>query len=326
MARTLALLLALLAFMASPASAGMVTLVFDDGLRGVHEYALPILRPLGLPAVAAVIVDPLESGNGDYMTVAQVRELQAAGWEIASHSVSHRRIIDIPARFDHEPVTGWRPDPAGKGMVHAYTPYPQVAGVLQGKARLTSAPTLAQAASTPGSYYFDRITGELHVNPLASKEAGEFRLVSYEREMVESRQRLEALGFNASSYVVPYNYVNDDVIAFGRKYYARLASGYDGDGINRGTDPYRIVRSVVHTGQPASELIEQVEREVRGKNAWLVLCLHDVGSGLGWEPWPAEQLQQLAAWLKKNRVDVVTLAQGAERMANGQAVAAKAER
>lgn len=328
MARTLILSLALLAAWTAQAVAGMVTLVFDDGLRGVHQYALPILRPLGLPAVAAVIVERMEADNADYMSVAQVRELQAAGWEIASHGVSHRRITDIPARYAQETVgavgavgavSGWRADPTALGMVQAYTPHQQVACVLQGEARLAPEPSLAQASRRPGSYFFDRITGELHVNPQVAGAGGEIRLCSYEREMAESRQRLEALGLHASSYVVPYNYVNDDVIELGRRYYARMAAGYDGDGLNRGADPHRIVRSVVHAGQPARELVELVEREVRGKDVWLVLCLHDVGSGLGWEPWPAAELKEFAAWLRGNGVDVVTLAQGAERMARGQA-------
>lgn len=323
MARALILSLALLAAWVSQATAGMVTLVFDDGLRGVHQYALPILRPLGLAGVAAVIVEPLESGNADYMTVAQVRELQASGWEIASHGLSHRRITDIPARYASEAVSGWRADPTAPGMVQAYTPHQQVACVLQGELRLAPEPSLALASRRPGSYFFDRITGELHVNPQSPGAGGEIRLCSYEREMAESRQRLEALGLHASSYVVPYNYVNDDVIELGRRHYARMAAGYDGDGLNRGADPHRIVRSVVHAGQPAQELIELVQREVRGQDAWLVLCLHDVGSGLGWEPWPAGELKAFAAWLRDNGIDVVTLAQGAERMARGQAKAAR---
>lgn len=316
MARLLSLTFALVLALARPAAAGMVTLVFDDGLRGVHEYALPILKRHGLPAVSAVIVERLESDNADYMRPAQLRELEAAGWEIASHGATHRRIIDVPPLYADEAPARWRADPAAPGMVQAYVPYAQIPCVAQGGARLAAAASPSQAARKPGLYFFDRITGELHVNPLPG--VAEMPLAcSYEREMDESRRRLKTLGFDAESYVVPYNYMNDAVLALGRRYYANMASGYGGDGLNHRPDRHGIIRSVVHEHDSAAELIGLVEREVRGKDAWLVLCLHDVGGpngGLGWEPWPAAELEAFAAWLKKSGVPVVTLKQGAQRV------------
>ncbi|MEW5773085.1 MAG: polysaccharide deacetylase family protein [Thermodesulfobacteriota bacterium] len=313
-AALLALVLVLSAF--HPAAAGMVTLTFDDGLAGVYAHAYPVLRRLGLPGVAAVIVERLESGDPDYMRPEQVRELQDAGWEIASHSLTHRRVVDIPARYDQEPLAGWRPDPAGPGMVQAYYPLQDLAGVLEGGAALKAVSSLGEAAASPGTYYYDRIIHELHVHPLAPGEAGSLslRTVSYEREMEESRRRLRELGFAVSTYVIPYNYLNDDVAALGRKHYSALVTGYDGDAIVQEAEPYHVFRTVVSARDTAERFIRLVEERVQGKDAWLVLCMHDIESGRGWEPWPAREFEKLATWLKERGVPVVTVREGVARM------------
>lgn len=341
------LLLALLLVLAAlrPAgAAGMVTLTFDDGLRGVYEYTFPILRRLGLPGVAAIIVEQMESDNDDYMREEEIRELQDAGWEIASHGYSHRRIADIPAFYSQEFLAEWREDRAAPAMLQAYYRHPQVACVMEGDTELEMAARLDDAADKPGSYYFDRITGELHVNPMPDVSAasgialldrvfGEYRdtpedsyregrppprVCSYEREMDLSRRRLRALGFDVTTYVVPYNYLSDDVLALGRKYYDQMAAGYEGDGVNHVLDPHHIIRSVVHNGQTAGELIALVEKKVLAGGGWLVLCLHDVGAGLGWEPWSAIELEKFAAWLKRSNVPVVTIREGVARMRQPQ--------
>lgn len=328
-----------------PAGAtGMVTLSFDDGLRGVYEYTFPVLRRLGLPGVAAIIVEQMESDNDDYMRAEEVMELQDAGWEIASHGYSHRRISDIPEGYAQETLPAWREDGAAPDMVQAYYRYPQVACVMEGDTELQVTARLDDAADEPGSYFFDRITGELHVNPLKEWDDAQgfplfdrvfgeardlfpdegregrlpLRVCSYEREMDLSRRRLQALGFDVTTYVVPYNYLTTEVLALGRKYYAQMAAGFEGDGVNHQLDPHHIVRSVVHNGQKAEELIALVEKKAQDRNDWLVLCMHDVGSGLGWEPWSTLELEKFAVWLKNHNVPVVTIREGVARMRQNQ--------
>lgn len=83
-------------------------LCFDDGLRGVYTYAMPILQNLGFLATVFVSTDyigarPVWPGMEDYikaavnfatgprvMNVSELCELQARGWEIGSHGASHR--------------------------------------------------------------------------------------------------------------------------------------------------------------------------------------------------------------------------------------------
>ena len=46
---------------------GMVTLVFDDGLSSVYQYAFPVLSRYGLPATVGIIANRVDSGDADFM-------------------------------------------------------------------------------------------------------------------------------------------------------------------------------------------------------------------------------------------------------------------
>jgi peptidoglycan/xylan/chitin deacetylase (PgdA/CDA1 family) len=301
---------------ARPAAAGMVTFTFDDGISGVYAHAFPVLKKLGLPAVSAVIVDKLESGNPDFMTPTQAKELQDAGWEIASHGLTHRKVVNVPVRYPQETLAGWTADPATPGLFHAYYTYAELAGVLEGEARLRAVETLAEAAAQPGTYYFDRVIREVHAHPLAPglAAAESLRAISYEREVEASRDRLRKLGFDVTTYVVPYNFKTENVTALVQKYYSCLVTAYDGDAINEKAEPYHVFRTVVYAKDSAERFIKLVADRVQGKDTWLVLCLHDVGSGLGWEPWSAVELEKFATWLKTSGVPVVTIREGIRRM------------
>jgi peptidoglycan/xylan/chitin deacetylase (PgdA/CDA1 family) len=86
---------------------------FDDAFRSVYTNALPVLQRLGVPATLAVPTGWIGGERGraawrelelssdgrseemDLMTWDEIREVAAAGWEIASHSVSHPRLTTI---------------------------------------------------------------------------------------------------------------------------------------------------------------------------------------------------------------------------------------
>lgn len=76
---------------------GLVALSFDDGMEDNHANVLPILREHGLQATVYVATgligrpNPwLATGSGArMMTLAELRELVAGGWEIGAHTVTH---------------------------------------------------------------------------------------------------------------------------------------------------------------------------------------------------------------------------------------------
>lgn len=77
-----------------------ISLTFDDGLLNTYEVAYPILRELGVKATLFVVSGVFTGEVGTeqirpadkspLMNVEQVRELANAGWEIGSHSHTHR--------------------------------------------------------------------------------------------------------------------------------------------------------------------------------------------------------------------------------------------
>ena len=66
----------------------LVTFVFDDGTVSDYTNMLPLFEAQGEVACSALVTDLLGS-SGSYLTTAQVIELEAAGWEILSHTVTH---------------------------------------------------------------------------------------------------------------------------------------------------------------------------------------------------------------------------------------------
>jgi colanic acid/amylovoran biosynthesis glycosyltransferase len=94
---------------------GVTALTFDDGLTGVHEHALPVLRSLRLPATVFVvgrsvtgdrtvdwIDDPPPDDPLETLDPEQLRELVAAGIEIASHSHAHKVLPTLEPRACEE--------------------------------------------------------------------------------------------------------------------------------------------------------------------------------------------------------------------------------
>jgi peptidoglycan/xylan/chitin deacetylase (PgdA/CDA1 family) len=65
-----------------------VIITFDDGDLSVYETAFPIMQKYNLTGVAYIVGNYMDTEG--YMTAEQIKTLAAAGWEIGSHSRSHR--------------------------------------------------------------------------------------------------------------------------------------------------------------------------------------------------------------------------------------------
>lgn len=92
-----------------PLAAGSFVLTFDDGFRGVHDHALPVLERLGWPATIFLVTDLLgevdawnagaTDGGSTYplLTADEVRAMQARGCSFHSHTRTH---ASLPALAD----------------------------------------------------------------------------------------------------------------------------------------------------------------------------------------------------------------------------------
>ena len=297
------------------AGAGMLTLTFDDGLASVHAHAFPILKKHGITATTGIIAARLKNGDDDFMNVAQVRELAQAGWEVASHGLTHKRPVDIPEGYAQEPLKNCRRLKGSTTVFEAKYGYEDLAGLTEDGRHLKELDNEKDVKSTPGSYYYDELIGEVVFRPLEPDdvEDGTMRAVSYQREMEESREVLTELGFPVRTYITPHNYWTTRMRDVSRSLYDQVVTGGDDGNFPDRTDRWWIKRHVVHAADPAQAIIDLTKKVVMDQGGWLVLCLHGVGDDVGWEPWSSENLEAFAAWLKTNGVAVVTISEGARR-------------
>jgi peptidoglycan/xylan/chitin deacetylase (PgdA/CDA1 family) len=79
---------------ATPWPARPIIISFDDGLRNQAQVAGPILAARGWPGVLNLVVDHYRQVPSS-ITLARVRRLAAAGWEIDSHTVTHRDLTTL---------------------------------------------------------------------------------------------------------------------------------------------------------------------------------------------------------------------------------------
>ena len=82
-----------------------VVITIDDGYRTVYSSAWPLLRQYGFPFTVFLYTEGLERGYANYLTWAQVREMQTAGVDFQDHSYFHHRLANRPPGMDE---AGWR--------------------------------------------------------------------------------------------------------------------------------------------------------------------------------------------------------------------------
>lgn len=298
---------------------GMVTYSFDDGLASVYADAFPILKKYHQKATVGIVYDRVISGNEDYLDVSQVMEMQNNGWEVASHGLTHKRPTEIPEYIYQETITGWAEDGRYRGVYEANYRYELIGQLWEDGKPLEPVASIKEVAKTTGSYFFDTLIGAVHIHPYAKVHPKklDIRSVSYQREMSESRRGLEELGFKVNTYVTPYNYWTPEMREVCKYYYKQAANGGESANFKGHVDRYWLKRYFIHTLGSAEEVIRVLKKNVIDKDGWVIFCFHGIEDTTGWQPWSAENLEQLAAWIREEDIQVVTIAEGAEIMESG---------
>ncbi len=70
-------------------------ITFDDGYSDVLDNAAPVLRRLGMPATMYVITDRPQLVNSGFLSWGGVKELEREGFDIGSHTVTHRPLTSL---------------------------------------------------------------------------------------------------------------------------------------------------------------------------------------------------------------------------------------
>ena len=65
-----------------------VVITFDDGHQSVYDNAFPIMQAFGFTGVAYVVANRIND-IPDFLNIATLKEMIAAGWEVGSHSYTH---------------------------------------------------------------------------------------------------------------------------------------------------------------------------------------------------------------------------------------------
>ncbi len=70
-----------------------IIITFDDGNLDNYTAAFPTLKKNGFTGVLYIVAKYL--GAPGYMDAAEIIEMAAAGWEVGSHSMTHRDLLDL---------------------------------------------------------------------------------------------------------------------------------------------------------------------------------------------------------------------------------------
>jgi peptidoglycan/xylan/chitin deacetylase (PgdA/CDA1 family) len=92
-----------------------VMITFDDGYQMTHRLALPIMKEFSMKAVVFVVADSsLKVNNWDaplgielwkLLDQQQILDLHRAGFEIGSHTLTHRNLSLLPAEEARDEIT-----------------------------------------------------------------------------------------------------------------------------------------------------------------------------------------------------------------------------
>jgi len=96
-----------------------VIITFDDGDLSVYETAFPIMQKYELTGVVYIVGNYMDTDG--YMTAGQIKELAAAGWEIGSHSRSHRDLTRLGTPILRQEIHQAKRDLEGATGVQATT-------------------------------------------------------------------------------------------------------------------------------------------------------------------------------------------------------------
>ena len=104
---------------------GRLTITFDDGWRSAYTRGLPTLRAHGLRGNVAVITESVDYWDG-FLTLAELQELDDAGWSLVSHSVGHadlRTLTDAQLERELTVSKAWLQTNGFKGSSVFVIPY-----------------------------------------------------------------------------------------------------------------------------------------------------------------------------------------------------------
>ena len=72
-----------------------VIFTFDDGYRGLYDYALPLMQEFGYTGTVFVITQFMDEKRPEYLTWDMALEMTKAGWRLEPHSKTHPQLSGL---------------------------------------------------------------------------------------------------------------------------------------------------------------------------------------------------------------------------------------
>jgi len=249
------------------------------------------------------------------MGLAELRELARDGWEIASHSLFHRRLTSLPLSYDDEKAD-WRYDRDRDVFVADY-PWEEVATVICDGHFLKQRHSLAELRASPAGFTYERSRRRLYARPPERGQDDPSLLFgSAQRELAQSRSVLEKNGFEIRSFIVPFSVWPEHLQGLGARYYDYVSSVRPGS--NTGASAF-LHRFTAFSDRSVAEVIATIEYHLR-QGSWCILCFHEVVAEIKNRlDWPVAAFRQLVEWVDAQGIPVDTLSKGGDRLAAGTA-------
>ena len=101
----------------------LITITFDDGWESAYTEGMPILEKYGIKPTHYILGDQFD--DPQYLSEAQARSLQAAGHEIAAHTMTHRDLTTLT-----EDQVEWEQSESDKRLTSIFGPIREFATPL----------------------------------------------------------------------------------------------------------------------------------------------------------------------------------------------------
>lgn len=300
-----------------------LTYTFDDG-NATDISAASILHKYNQVGTSAVYTNALEAsekyGLTNVMTFSDTLNLQNQyQWEIASHSISHPHLTQLPFTYNDEKIhLTWHELADISNVYFIDNPNASFGGITQDGVTLEKKWSVTNVSNNPGTFYWNRIENRIYVHTLSSDDpnAHEMGVFSAQRELAESKGKLVAEGLDVNTFVAPFHDWSPDVADLAKPYYAGSAIGpVCSPAVNPVPieDPFGLARRPVQATHLVEDVIEDI-LEAGAENGWIILCFHEIlpeGETRDHDRWWSEDaLDGLASWVsRQDAVEVVTLSE-----------------
>ena len=265
----------------------MISFTFDDGNKSVRSVVEPILRRYDMVGTVGAICDFVfwdERWAASFMRPEDLRYLAEAGWEIASHSLFHRRMTLLPPFYQDE-TASWRFDAAAAAWV-ADAHWEDVGTVAYRERFLRRARSAQEFNALPEAFLIEPGHPAVYVKTAGAEfAADELRLGSAERELAESREVFRQHGFDTEVFIVPLSNWSPALQEVGKKYYSFVACG--GRRLNTRSAVSDRFLARIGTGKDVSveDILAKIGEQL-SHDSWPILLFHNIapemkGSGIG---------------------------------------------